>query len=104
MNTPLTINQGDAGIKLEFFCVDEDNAPVNLTQFSVDFLIYNEDNLINEGRTACTKPDSAAGMAEYTLHADDTLTPGIFQAKLRLANGATEVHNLGDLVFQVVET
>lgn len=103
MNTAIKINQNDAGILIDFFCRDETGSPIDLSQFDVDFQIYNIDSQINTGRTTCTKPDAVMGIAEYTVDALDTNTTGVFQGKLILQNGESEVRNIGGIPFQVLD-
>lgn len=103
MKTAITIHQNDAGILLNFFCRDELGTPINLTQYSVDFMIYNADTLLNDGRTVCAKPDAVMGIAEYQIAAEDTASVGVFQGKLKLQNGASEVRNIGGIPLQVLE-
>jgi hypothetical protein len=103
MNTAIKVNQNDAGILINYFCRDESGSPINLSQFSVDFEIYNAGTLINSGRTVCTKPDAVMGIAEYNIDSLDTATVGVFQGKLILQNGSSEVRNIGGIPFQVLD-
>jgi hypothetical protein len=104
MNTVIRLQQHDAGILLTFLCRDEDGNPIDLTQYAVDFFLYNDATLLNEGRTLCTKPDSTVGVAEYTMTAEDTANPGLFQGKLRLSNGSSEVRNIGSTPVVILES
>ena len=103
MNLPIRLNQYDAGIKLTFHCRDESGLPINLEQFLVDFSLYDDATLINEGRTTCAKPDAAMGVAEYTVQAADTASPGLLHGKLWLHNAEFEVKNLGTIPIEIEE-
>lgn len=104
MTAPIQINQNDSGVKLTFFCRDEDGNPIDLSQFSVDFYLFDGITQLNAGRTTCTKPDSVSGIAEYTLVIDDTAVPGILHGKLCLSGGSSEVRNLGGIPIDVRES
>ncbi|RJP22769.1 MAG: hypothetical protein C4527_21360 [Candidatus Omnitrophota bacterium] len=97
MNEAIQLNQNDAGVILSFHCRDENGDPIDLSKKAVDFFLYDDDTLINNGRTACTKPDSALGVAEYTITKEDTISTGLFQGKLRLMGGPCDVRNIGSI-------
>ncbi len=101
MTAPIRINQNDTGIILTFFCRDEDGNPIDLTLFSVEFHLYDGDTELNASRTVCAKSDSAAGVAEYTITAEDTAALGILHGKLCLHGGSSVVHNLGSIPVEV---
>ncbi|MFB3787404.1 MAG: hypothetical protein ACE15F_13650 [bacterium] len=103
MTTPIRLNQHDMGIKLTFHCRDESGLPINLEQFLVDFSLYDDDTLINKGRTTCAKPDAALGVAEYTVQAADTASAGLLYGKLRIHNADFEIKNLGTIPIEIEE-
>ena len=42
------------------------------------------------------------GIAEYTVVGGDTVNAGIFQGKLKLQNGTSDIRNIGGIPVQVV--
>ncbi len=103
MSEAIQLSKDDAGVILTFHCRDEEGHPIDLTQKSVDFFLLNDEILLNEGRTTCTKPDSAFGLAEYTITEEDTATAGILQGKLRLTSGASGIRNIHSIPILIQE-
>ncbi len=101
MNKHIQINQSDHGIRFQFLCRDENGRPIDLSHYSVDFLLYDGETQINQGHTLCSKPDAIAGVAEYEVTTDDTLNVGIYMGKLKLGNSTSDVHNMGILTIEV---
>ncbi|MBZ0258259.1 phage baseplate upper protein [bacterium] len=101
MNTPIRLCQHDSGLKLTFYCRDEGGAPIDLTSLSVDFTMSDGETQLNAGRTLCTKPDAPMGVAEYTITADDTASPGIYQGKLSISDGASVKRSIGGVPVEI---
>ena len=101
MNTYIQINQYDTGIILTFFCQDDDKNTIDLTSYTVDFFISRNGINTNEGRSACEKSDPSIGIAEYTLTSEDTAQTGIYQGKLRITSGVSEVRSVSGIILQI---
>jgi len=98
---PVRLVKDDKGIAIRFHCLDESGQPVDLTQFEVDFFLYDGDTLLNENATNCIKPDSALGIAQYTLTATDSQKVGIFHGRLRLQNSVSTISSLDKVILEV---
>ncbi len=103
MKEAIKLSKNDAGVILSFYCRNEEGKPIDLTMKSVDFFLYDDTTLINEGHTTCTKPDAAFGVAEYTITGEDTASSGIFQGKLCLQAGISEIRNIGNIPIVIQE-
>ncbi len=102
MNSSIRINQNDFGLKLTFLCRDEDGNPIDLSGFSVDFLLYIGSDLQNTDHTGCVKTDAPMGIVEYTIQASDTDTSGILHGKIQLGDAATKAGNLNIIPIEII--
>ena len=101
MNTPIRLCQDDSGVRLTFYCRDEGGAPVDLTALSVDFVLSDGETQLNIGHSLCAKPDAPMGVAEYTVTSDDTASPGVYQGKLALSDGAYVKRSIGGMPIEI---
>jgi len=102
MNSSIQINQNDYGLKLTFLCRDEDGSPIDLSGFSVDFLLYDGHDLQNTDHTSCVKADAPMGIAEYTVQSSDTDTAGILHGKIQLGDVSTKAGSLGFIPIEII--
>ncbi len=102
MNSSIRINQNDYGLKLTFLCRDEEGTPIDLSGFSVDFLLYNDNDLQNTDHTGCVKRDAPMGIAEYTVQSSDTNIAGILHGKIQLADASMKAGNLDIIPIEII--
>lgn len=80
--------QDDTGEPVNF-TVTLDNQVLNLTGYTVDFIMKAPDaTLINTGHTACTVTNAAAGQCTYAFQTGDLAQVGLYTCDLQTTSGA----------------
>lgn len=80
--------QNDTGPSLELEIQNDDKSVRDLTGHTVKFIIKKGGTVTNDGHTACTITDAAAGLATYDFQAGDIATPGSYLCDVEVTDAS----------------